>query len=106
LKAAIGDIRSKNFVNDINNFAKLAAENLWSTIDDFKTKRKISPEQVKLANELVVKYKLPFTPFGQQQQTAPMAPTAPATVATPSLPPGLTPITNSTNAASGFIFKP
>ncbi len=38
LKAAIGDIRSKNFVNDINNFAKLAAENLWSTIDDFKTK--------------------------------------------------------------------
>jgi len=106
LKAAIGDIRSKNFVNDINNFAKLAAENLWSTIDDFKTKRKISPEQVKLANELVVKYKLPLTPFGRQQQAAPTAPTAPATVATPSLPPGLTPITNSTNAASGFIFKP
>jgi len=106
LKAAIGDIRSKNFVNDVNNFAKFSAENLWSTIDDFKTKRKISPEQVKLANELVVKYKLPLTPFGRQQQAAPTAPTAPATVATPSLPPGLTPITNSTNAASGFIFKP
>jgi hypothetical protein len=75
LKAAIGDIRSKNFVNDVNNFAKFSAENLWSTIDDFKTKRKISPEQVKLANELVVKYKLPLTPFGQQQQAAPMAPT-------------------------------
>jgi hypothetical protein len=69
LKAAIGDIRSKNFVNDINNFAKFAAENLWSTVDDFKTKRKISPEQVKLANELVTKFKLPLTPFGQQQPT-------------------------------------
>ena len=74
LKAAIGDIRSKNFVNDVNNFAKFSAENLWSTIDDFKTKRKISPEQVKLANELVVKYKLPLTPFGRQQQAAPTAP--------------------------------
>jgi hypothetical protein len=74
LKAAIGDIRSKNFVNDVNNFAKFSAENLWSTIDDFKTKRKISPEQVKLANELVVKYKLPLTPFGRQQQAAPAAP--------------------------------
>ena len=74
LKAAIGDIRSKNFVNDVNNFAKFSAENLWSTIDDFKTKRKISPEQVKLANELVVKYKLPLTPFGQQRQVAPSAP--------------------------------
>jgi hypothetical protein len=76
LKAAIGDIRSKNFVNDVNNFAKFSAENLWSTIDDFKTKRKISPEQVKLANELVVKYKLPlpFTPFGKQGQVAPSAP--------------------------------
>ena len=71
LKAAIGDIRSKNFVNDINNFAKFAAENLWGTINDFKTKRKISPEQVKLANELVKKYNLPFTPFGKQQQSAP-----------------------------------
>ena len=84
LKAAIGDIRSKNFVNDINNFAKFAAENLWGTIDDFKTKRKISPEQVKLANELVKKYNLPFTPFGQQQQSAP----APSTGAAPSLPAG------------------
>jgi hypothetical protein len=74
LKAAIGDIRSKNFVNDVNNFAKFSAENLWSTIDDFKTKRKISPEQVKLANELVVKYKLPLTPFGRQRQVAPSAP--------------------------------
>ena len=102
LKAAIGDIRSKNFVNDVNNFAKFSAENLWSTIDDFKTKRKISPEQVKLANELVTKYNLPFTPFGKQQQSAP----APSTGTAPSLPPGVTPITNSTNAASGFIYIP
>jgi hypothetical protein len=102
LKAAIGDIRSKNFVNDINNFAKFAAENLWSTIDDFKTKRKISPEQVKLANELVKKYNLPFTPFGQQQQSAP----APLTRTAPSLPPGVTERTNATNSTSGVIFTP
>jgi len=84
LKAAIGDIRSKNFVNDINNFAKFAAENLWSTVDDFKTKRKISPEQVKLANELVTKFKLPLTPFGQQRQSPPAGSTGTA----PSLPAG------------------
>ena len=106
LKAAIGDIRSKNFVNDVNNFAKFSAENLWSTIDDFKTKRKISPEQVKLANELVVKYKLPLTPFGRQQQAAPAAPTAPTAVAAPSLPPGVIPRTNSTTSTSGVKFTP
>jgi hypothetical protein len=102
LKAAIGDIRSKNFVNDINNFAKFAAENLWSTIDDFKTKRKISPEQVKLANELVTRYKLPLTPFGRQRQSTPAGSTGTA----PSLPAGVTPFTGSTNVSSGFIYTP
>jgi hypothetical protein len=102
LKAAIGDIRSKNFVNDINNFAKFAAENLWSTIDDFKTKRKISQEQVKLANELVTRYKLPLTPFGQQRQSTPAGSTGTA----PSLPAGVTPFTGSTNVSSGFIYTP
>jgi len=102
LKAAIGDIRSKNFVNDINNFAKFAAENLWSTIDDLKTKRKISPEQVKLANELVTRYKLPLTPFGQQRQSPPAGSAGTA----PSLPAGVTPFTGSTNVSSGFIYTP
>ena len=102
LKAAIGDIRSKNFVNDINNFAKFAAENLWSTIDDLKTKRKISPEQVKLANELVTRYKLPLTPFGQQRQSPPAVSTGTA----PSLPADVTPFTGSTNVSSGFIYTP
>jgi hypothetical protein len=71
LKSAIGDIRSKNFVNDANNFAKFAAENLYNIIDQYKTDYKISRERVKLANELVEKYNLPFTPFGKQQQSAP-----------------------------------
>ena len=102
LKAAIGDIRSKNFVNDINNFAKFAAENLWSTIDNLKTKRKISPEQVKLANELVTRYKLPLTPFGQQRQSPPAVSTGTA----PSLPADVTPFTGSTNVSSGFIYTP
>lgn len=75
LKSAIGDIKSNNFVNDVNNFANFAAEDLWNTVDSFKTKYKVTPEQVKLANELVVKYKLPLTPFGQQQsQVAPVVP--------------------------------
>ena len=102
LKSAIGNIRSKNFVNDVNNFSKLAAENLYNIVDLYKTDYKISRERVKLANELVKKYNLPFTPFGQQQQAAP----APSTGTAPSLPPGVTPITNSTNAASGFIYIP
>jgi hypothetical protein len=73
LKKAIGDIKSNNFVNDVNNFANFAAEDLWGTINSFKTKYKVTPEQVKLANDLVVKYKLPLTPFGQQRQVAPSA---------------------------------
>jgi hypothetical protein len=81
LKKAIGDIKSNNFINDVNNFANFAAEDLWGTIDSFKTKYKVTPEQVKLANELVVKYKLPLTPFGRQQQAAP---TAPQTTTTPA----------------------
>ena len=69
LKKAIGDIKSNNFVNDVNNFANFAAEDLWNTIDSFKTRYKITREQVKLANDLVGRYKLPLTPFGQQQST-------------------------------------
>ena len=103
LKKAIGDIKSNNFVNDVNNFANFAAEDLWGTIDSFKTKYKVTPEQVKLANELVAKYKLPLTPFGKQQQSAPAAPN---TVAAPSLPPGVTRITGATNATSGVIYTP
>jgi hypothetical protein len=51
----------------------MAAEDLYGTIRSFKDQYRIRPEQVRLANELVAKYKLPFTPFGQQQQTAPAA---------------------------------
>jgi hypothetical protein len=102
LKSAIGNIRSKNFVNDVNNFSKFAAENLYNIIDQYKTDYKISRERVKLANELVTKYNLPFTPFGKQQQSAP----APSTGAAPSLPPGVTPRTNATNSTSGVIFTP
>jgi len=69
LKAAIGDIKSNNFVNDVNNFATFAGEDLYNTVDQFKTRYKITREQVKLANELVGKYSLSFTPFGQQQQS-------------------------------------
>ena len=102
LKAEIGDIKSNNFVNDVNNFAKFAGEDLYNTVDQFKTRYKITREQVKLANDLVGKYNLSFTPFGQQQQLAP----APLTGTAPSLPPGVTPRTNATNSTSGVIFTP
>ena len=102
LKKAIGDIKSNNFVNDVNNFANFAAEDLWNTIDSFKTKYKVTPEQVKLANELVTRYKLPLVPFGQQRQSPPAGSTGTA----PSLPAGVTPFTGSTNVSSGFIYTP
>ena len=102
LVAALGNIKSNNFANDVRNFAKMSAEDLYKTIRSSKDQYRIRPEQVRLANELVEQFNLPFTPFGQQQQSAP----APSTGAAPSLPPGVTPITNSTNAASGFIYIP
>ena len=74
LKAALGNIQSNNFADDVRNFASLAAEDYYGTIRSFKDQYRITPNQVRQANELVTKYKLPFTPFGQQQQTAPLTP--------------------------------
>jgi 23S rRNA pseudoU1915 N3-methylase RlmH len=73
LKAALGNIQSNNFADDVRNFASLAAEDYYGTIRSFKDKYRITPTQVRQANELVAKYRLPFTPFGQQQQAAPAA---------------------------------
>lgn len=81
LKAALGNIQSNNFADDVRNFASLAAEDYYGTIRSLKDKYRITPTQVRQANELVAKYKLPLTPFGQQQQAAP---TAPQTTTTPA----------------------
>jgi len=102
LLAALGNIKSNNFSNDVRNFAVMATEDLYGTIRSLKDTYRIPPTQVKFADELVKRYNLPFTPFGKQQQLVP----APSTGTAPSLPPGVTPITNSTNAASGFIYIP
>lgn len=104
LLAALGNVKSNNFSDDVRNFAVMATEDLYGTIRNLKDTYRIAPEQVKFANELVEQFKLPLKPFGQFQQQA--APAVPATRTSPSLPPGITPITKSTNAASGFIFKP
>jgi hypothetical protein len=110
LKAALGNIQSNNFADDVRNFASLAAEDYYGTIRSFKDQYRVTPEQVRQANELVTKYKLPFTPFGQQQSV-----TTPASgqgaggsfeQTTPSLPPGVTPRTNATNSTSGVKFTP
>jgi hypothetical protein len=82
LKAALGNIQSNNFADDVRNFASLAAEDYYGTIRSFKDQYRITPNQVRQANELVTKYKLPFTPFGQQQFQA--APLTPATTGQPA----------------------
>jgi len=74
LVAALGNIKSNNFANDVRNFAKMSAEDLHRTIRSFKDQYRIRPEQVRLANELVEQFKLPLKPFGQQRQVAPSAP--------------------------------
>ena len=77
LRAALGNIQSNNFADDVRNFASLAAEDYYGTIRSFKDKYRITPTQVRQANELITKYKLPLTPFGQQQtQAAQVTPTA------------------------------
>ena len=70
LRAALGNIQSNNFADDVRNFASLAAEDYYGTIRSFKDKYRITPTQVRQANELITKYKLPLTPFGQQQTQA------------------------------------
>jgi hypothetical protein len=82
LQAALGNVKSENFADDVRNFSAMAAEDLYGTIRSFKDQYRIRPEQVRLANELVAKYKLPFTPFGQQQPQA--APLTPATSGQPA----------------------
>jgi hypothetical protein len=84
LLAALGNIKSNNFSNDVRNFAVMATEDLYGTIRSLKDTYRIPPTQVKFADELVKRYNLPFTPFGQQQQSAP----APSTGTAPSLPAG------------------
>jgi len=102
LLAALGNIKSNNFSNDVRNFAVMATEDLYGTINSLKDTYRITPTQVKFANDLIKQFKLPFTPFGQQQQSAP----APSTGTAPSLPPGVTPFTGATNATSGFLYTP
>jgi hypothetical protein len=70
LRAALGNIQSNNFADDVRNFASLAAEDYHGTIDSFKDQYRITPSQVRQANELVTKFKLSLTPFGQQQTPA------------------------------------
>jgi hypothetical protein len=74
LKAALGNVQSNNFADDVRNFASLAAEDYYGTIRSFKDQYRITPSQVNQANQMVTKYKLPFTPFGQQQSVIPSAP--------------------------------
>ena len=102
LRAALGNIQSNNFADDVRNFASLAAEDYYGTVRSFKDKYRITPTQVRQANELVSKFKLPLTPFGQQRQSTP----AGSTGTVLSLPAGVTPFTGSTNVSSGFIYTP
>ena len=75
LVSALGNVKSQNFADDVRNFSSMAAEDLYGTIRSFKTQYRITPEQVRLANDLVGRYNLPLTPFGQQTQQS-VAPSA------------------------------
>jgi len=108
LVAALGSIKSDNFSNDVRNFAKMSAEDLHRTINNFKSKYRITPEQVQLADDLKIKYKLinlplfqttipsgiPQSSMSQTQQTNQIG-----------LPPNTTPITANT-PASGWKYNP
>lgn len=85
LVAALGSIKSDNFSNDVRNFAKMSAEDLHRTINNFKSKYRITPEQVQLADDLKIKYKminLPLfqttIPSGVPQTVVPATPAAPS----------------------------
>lgn len=68
LRAALGNIQSNNFANDVRNFASLAAEDYYGTINSFKDQYRITPTEVRQANDLINKFKLELTPFGGQKK--------------------------------------
>ena len=78
LVAALGNVKSNNFANDVRNFAKMSAEDLHRTIKSFKDQYRIRPEQVRLANDLIKQFNLSLTPFGQQRQSTPAGSTGTA----------------------------
>ena len=73
LLAALGNVKSQNFADDVRNFGVMATEDLYGTINSLKDTYRITPTQVRFANDLIKQFKLPLTPFGQQQQAAPAA---------------------------------
>lgn len=85
LVAALGSIKSDNFSNDVRNFAKMSAEDLHRTITNFKSKYRITPEQVQLADDLKIKYKMINLPLFQTTIPSGVPQTVvPTTPATPS----------------------
>lgn len=83
LVSELGDLKSGNFINAARNFAAFSALDYAHNINDFKTKYRLSPNEVKQADVYRTKYNLSaFEPFVSNPQTSI------STNATPSLPAG------------------
>ena len=92
----VGTARGNDYLVLVGGFNDNLKSGLKRTISNYKFNADI-PIDIKRTHAPEI-----FVSSQQQTQTAPTG----AIGNVPSLPPGITPITKSTNAASGFIFKP
>ena len=69
LVSELGDLKSGNFINAAKNFAAFSALDYAHNINDFKTKYRLSPNEVKQADVYRTKYNLSvFEPFVNNPQ--------------------------------------
>ena len=79
LVSELGDLKSGNFINAAKNFAAFSALDYAHNINDFKTKYRLSPNEVKQADVYRTKYKLSaFEPFVNNPQPDTTAPATPS----------------------------
>jgi hypothetical protein len=79
LVSELGDLKSGNFINAAKNFAAFSALDYAHNINDFKTKYKLTPLEVKQADVYRTKYNLSaFEPFVNNPQPGTTAPAAPS----------------------------
>jgi len=79
LVSELGDLKSGNFINAAKNFAAFSALDYAHNINDFKTKYRLTPNEVKQADVYRTKYNLSaFEPFVNNPQPGMTAPAAPS----------------------------
>ena len=79
LVSELGDLKSGNFINAAKNFAAFSALDYAHNINDFKTKYRLTPNEVKQADVYRTKYNLSvFDPFVNNPQTGTTDPADPS----------------------------